>query len=205
MTRVQIRALLQRQLQEPVGGDQWTDVELNDALNHGLAMVEKEVLKVLPEAFSYFYHIDTEANKNAYPLPTDFISVHQVKFLEASSGKYVRATGYQHSEIDSEDQPAGNCWAILGRYLYVSPTPTVAATNGIRLLFTPTLTMAEDTDTPEVPTVLHAGIALYAKALLTEETGEPSDTTVAALVRLCADLPLWWKPSVPGHFSIEGV
>lgn len=204
MTRGQLRTLLQRQLQEPAGGDQWTPAELDEAINFGLAMIEKEVLKVLPQAFCQWDLIDLESGKNEYALPTNFINVHQVKFL-TSAGTYVRAPGYQYAEIDSDDPPSGNCWAIQGRYLCIRPTPTADLVNGLRLIFIPQLTLAEDTDVPPVPFVLHPGIALYAKAMLTEETGEPSDTARQAIVNMCADLPMWWRPPILEHFTIEGL
>lgn len=201
MTRSTMRALLRRQVQEATA-DQWSDVDLNEALNVGLLMAEKEILKIDKLAFAYMYAIDLVGAKDNYPLPTAFMFEHSVEMLV--SGQYKRIPRLDY--IDRENHSGSDYrYSILGRYLFLKPAPTSSVTSGMRLLFCPVLTMAEDTDTPEVDDSLHVAIVAAAKILLMEDTAESAESARRRLAESVADLPLYRGPSVPEYVSIDGI
>jgi hypothetical protein len=200
MTRSTMRTMLRRVLNEPVE-DQFTDISLNDLLHNALLLVEKEVLKVSPQEFAEWELGDITAAKDLYPLPTRFIREYRVELLDAA-GKYNKLDKHEYDELVDDDLEG---YALLGRYICLRPIPNTTRANGLRLVYCPVLTMAEDTDTPAIPDALHLAIVLWAKALACEETGEPTEATRQRITEMLLDLPMWWKPGTPGKITPEGV
>jgi hypothetical protein len=198
-----MRDLLRREIQEETA-DQWSDIQLNTALDFGVFQVEKAILGVDAEAFVHVYKINIESGKDWYPLPTSFVREIEVGLLEGTGYSVIPAIEYAESR--GANAPASDTrYSIIGRYIALTPVPSANLTDGLRLLFVPVLTMAEDTDTPDIPDVLHVAAVLYAKMLLLEETGEPLDGTERQVARIMADLPLWYQRGAPSHLTPSGM
>lgn len=200
MTRGTMRTALRRMLNEPVA-DQWDDAALNEFLAHGVLMIEKEILKTSPQEFAKWATDDLEANKDAYPLPTDFIRELRIELKDAA-GDYQPQPCFEYDSL-MDDEPNG--YAIMGRFIHLRPTPTAAVVDGLRLVYVPVLTMAEDSDTPAIPDFLHIAAVLWAKTLANEETGEQVEATKARITEMVLDLPLWMRPGRPGRIIVEGL
>jgi hypothetical protein len=207
MTRATMRALLRRQIQE-ASADQWTDADLNEALNHGLRLIQKEIIKLDAVAFAYMYVRDIEANVDAYPLPTSFIYEHSIEILNSTTGEYDRISKIDYVEKKGSNAPGSGDsfrYTIIGRYVMLTPKPAVAVTDGLRLFYMPVLTMAADTDTPEVDDVFHPTIVAAAKILLLEDTAEAGESTRKLMMESLVDLPMYRKPGAPEHVTVEGI
>jgi hypothetical protein len=185
MTRATMRALLRRQVQEPTTGGEWTDAELNDALNSALVAFESEIIKAAPGAFIDYHKADLIANERWYDIPNMAWRVDRV-FRLSTSGDYVPIAHEKNSILDDvegglRDALDHACYSVDGRFVRLYPEPTANLTDGLRMRIIPLLAMDLDTDTPGIHQGLHPGIPLLAKLLLLEETGEPANQTLERL------------------------
>ena len=94
MTRVQMRNMLRRRLQEDDGiEEQWTDSQLNDYLNQGLQFMEAEILKYQPEAFTQIDKTDLYADDNGLvPMPVGAITILSCWYYDTANAEYVKMT-----------------------------------------------------------------------------------------------------------------
>jgi len=184
MTRSDMRDMLSRQLQD-LDNAAWSVANKNTYLNLGLQFMQSAVLAVDPEAYieiSTTNLIATGDWPDLYPKPQGLIRIFKVELDYNGDGTYTVAKKLRNDEIVSlragNTTQAADGWAQFGRWIKIWPSPTVAATNGLRLTFVPSLTMGADADVPDLPTYLHKGIVYAARLDALGDTDEDVDPAV---------------------------
>jgi hypothetical protein len=177
-----MRTMLRRQLQEDTAS-QWSDATLNSYLNLGLQFMETAVLQHQPEAFrqvdrTTFY----VADEGLIPKPIGCMRVIDVKVKYPDDTAYTFAVYRRNDQIEeaidayeSSTMESEPYWSIYGHWVRVWPEPATDATDGIELIYVPTLTMGADSDVPLLHLHLHEGIVYKAKSVALGDTDEESD------------------------------
>lgn len=196
-TRTQLRAMLQRRLQDS-GNAQWADATLNMYLNFALTYVQKEIMKVDPMAFIYSDTANIVSGTAYYPMPSN--SMFEI-------GVYTKATGGEYGWLDYVDLPwiqAGGSpnwdanpfnkgYSRWGRYLLLHPEPTASVTDGLKLEYVPWLTMGADTDVPEIDVGLQEGIVYRAEEIALGDTAQEAVKAKEDLAQTIVSIPLYYR------------
>lgn len=195
MTRGQLRTMLRRQLQE-VSEDQWTDDTLDSYLNMGLHSLQQAIMAVRPEAYLRIDDTDivnasSDPTLALIPKPQGFH--HEIRLQKQDS---TSSSGWTDLGMISYTKTRGRVssgqelkYAHWGRYFLLSPPPSTSVVGGLRLEWVPTLTMAEDTDVPDVPISLHKAIVYYAMKDALGETTEAAKIADGQLQVMLAQIP----------------
>jgi hypothetical protein len=145
--------------------------------------METAVLQHDPEAF---IEVDRTnllvADAGLIPKPVNHIRTIDVKVKYATDTAYDFAVFRRNDQIEEaieayesstmEEEPY---WGTYGQWIRIWPVPTADSTNGVELIFVPTLTMGADSDVPLINTHLHEGIVYRAKSIAIGDTDEESD------------------------------
>lgn len=167
-----MRDILKDCLQEPAGTatDQFSIVRLNTLLNRGLLAIQMKVVRANPGAILAVDTFALVALKNIYPLPTGAIAIRKVTRTADGKRLAIRADGYMDVTYGATVGTAISTsvgvtfgtkpldWSPFGRYMRFGPCPDTAVANGIAVTYIPSLTMAADTDVPEIVEGLHDAI-----------------------------------------------
>lgn len=207
MTRGAMRLSLRRRLQEDTP-DRWQDADLDQDLNLGLVELQKEILKVDPEAFSYVDRADIVAGQEFYEFPAGTWYEREVRLLSGSI--YTRMTRIAFNErgdnaIINSATPA---YARFDRSRFViCPIPAASVVNGLEIVWTPTLTMAADTSVPPVHLGLHLAVVEFAEVIATGEVGDTSEETLKDLARMINSIPQYYlqSASTPSRMVVDGI
>lgn len=213
MTRGDMRGVLRAQLKDEGGSPTFSDTRLNTYLSEGLHLVQKEVMKVAPEAFVSWYTQDITANNEFYAAPAGFWYELRVEVLDTTDNKYKKIGKLPLDFFETRTSSAATVYTRKGRWILLNPTPAAAINDGLRLIFVPTLGMSADTDTPDLHPGLHMAMVLWAKKIATGEDDETNEATDRDLAALLADIPMyylsggdtekfWISPSTLGKVSI---
>jgi len=198
-----MRTILRRNLQD-VPEVQWANDELNELLNVGYSMVQKEIRKWVPNAHQYWDYINTVAGTNWYPLPNTF-GIRRVNLKNATTNTYDKLTLKDYDDI--KDQTGLDYYyAKEGQWIGIFPAP-LTMTNGIELVHVPIMAMATDDEVPRIKTPLHPGIVWWAKLIAKGETAEQDGSEQARLRELISDIPTWYDVTtdVPEVIGIKGI
>ncbi len=209
MTRVQLRTMLRRQLQE-VTAAKWTDAVLNSYLNLGLQFVQRRIMAINPEFVIYTDLTNVVSAQSNYPKPigTKFdcnvyykSSTTATKFTKLKRIPYLDIAEFLTAGVSPTNLTSA--YAIKGRFLVIWPTPTANVTNGLKLESVPTLSMGADADVPyDIVTDLHEAIVYRAGMIALRDTDEPGDLFTAELKAALDDLPLYYRVSAaPDHIT----
>lgn len=182
--RSQLRSGLRRLIQETVA-DQWTDDNLNEALNESLQSIQEIILMIDPEAFMVWqtrnitkdvrYYLrptdiiwDVEFSYSDDPASKDYDPLDRVPFrsLRSDSG------GRKHTEVPSDPNLQ---YAKVGAYHYLGWNPDKTIEDALQSVYVPWLTMDEDEDVPAISLGYHRMIKVDAAIKILQET--PEDTT----------------------------
>jgi hypothetical protein len=167
-----MRDMLRSQLQEDTAAI-WTDAKLNNYLNLGLQFMQTAVLAHNPEAFLEIDRTDYYENDDGLvPKPLGCIRIKDVKVKYDGDSAYVFAVKKRNDEIEGyieaytsstmEDEPI---WSNYGNWIRIWPEADADSTDGVELVFVPTLTMGADTDVPHLALHLHEGVVYRAKEI----------------------------------------
>lgn len=210
MNRSTMRTLLQRRISEPVGGDQWSDSDLNSILNEGCHLVQKEIMKLDPHAFIEIDTAPTVNGQNLYAKPTGLWYEHEVGIKGTGGSTWEPYNRIEWSDtrlfpipVIRRDDPydqndyerVSRGYVNVGRYFWINPAPTDAVADGLRVVYVPTVEMGEDTDVPAIHQALHMAVVVWAQRLILGETHEDIDKVKDELRDLLGDLPEYYKSS----------
>lgn len=193
MIRSTMRTLLRRRLQDSSGAN-WSDVELNDLLDEGMRLVQKEVMKFVPDAFMHIYQAPVTSVDEFYPLPDGFWMELLVRLKGSAT-----ATDYTTLERGNYDRDRENAasttpaYDIRGRFIVFMPRPNFNANPGYEIQFVPTLSLPSDTLAPEIHQGLHLAIVIHAQLIALGETLESPTSAAEQLKRLLDDIPLFYQ------------
>ncbi len=188
-----MRTLLRRRINE-ITADQWADGDLNDVLNLGLHQVQKRIMAIDPEAFIYIARAPITALEEFVPKPVGMWYEKAVRLKDSSTGLYggIEKMDYYLAETLTSGDAV---YSHLGRFLAIHPIPSANVTNGVEILYIPVLSMAVDTDVPDVHIGLHDAIVKAAQLSLLPETGEPFKDLQASLDAELLEIPLYYRQS----------
>lgn len=197
MQRGSMRNLLRRMLNDVSKTEFDDDTELDELLLFGLHDMQEYIMAIDKEAFAQWDNADVKISERYYPRPVSSRfefelsyssnpAVNAYRPLTRVSFGVLRKTesGVLSGSIDrgrdiaihdvTTSSDLGQ-YGIIGNYYYISWIPAATIVDGFEVVHSPTLTMANDTDTPELPIWMHRGVvySAFLQALL--ET--PSDTT----------------------------
>lgn len=173
MIRSEMRDMLRARLQQTtpqVAPFAWTDIALNRYLNLGLREVQRKLLAWQPDSF----RVEETANlttEDLYEWPAGFWKQHEVA---------ISADGVNYTALDritlSEARSGRAGWVPWSAtHFLVSPKPTAAVTNGLRVVATEGLSMAGDTDVCPLPDSAHLWAVLEAQKIALPDVGETSN------------------------------
>jgi hypothetical protein len=196
-----IRTLLRRQLNE-VTAQAWADADLDVYIQIALGIIQKEIIKYDPEAFTATELHNLVASTTDYTLtvtPDANLGVIMVERANDSTLTYkrqdrrdlniVRDILYKGATSSSVD----GIWALSGQStLVVAPAPDAALTSGIRVTYKSVLTQGGDSAVPPLPGPTHWGIVLIAKLTALGETRDDTTQTSARLAEVLGDLGLYY-------------
>jgi hypothetical protein len=205
MNRAAMRSKLRRRLQEDVP-DRWTDVQLNEALNLGLVELQKEVMKVDPEAFCFVDRADIVAGQEWYKWPAGTWYERELRILSGTTYTPIRRIAFTERGDNSILAASGPSYASFDRSRFVlCPIPTVSVVNGMEIVWVPTLTMALDTTVPPVHLGLHLAIVEFAEVIATADVGDTNEETVKDLARIINSIPQYYlvSASTPSRMIVE--
>jgi len=209
MTRAQIKTLFRRRVHD-VEGIQWSDAEQNDLINLAYAKVQKEIVKVRPDAFLYWDYMNLTAGVSLYPLPATF-GVRRVGVKAAASDTTYTKLSKKEWEAVMDGLGDGSLrqyYALPNDiWLGIYPAPTSTIVNGIELVHTPILALSDDAEVPRIKLPLHDAIALWAVVIAKGETDEDGMLAKNELNNLIDDLPFWYTSNTdePEKFQVVGV
>lgn len=195
MTRLQLRTLLRKRIQE-VTADQWTDSDLNLLMEMALYDLEKEILSERGDAFIRISTCPRTANKTRFLLPAGCIKTVNVEVKTSASSEYLKLKPRKsHKMMEDGSAPVSDkpYYDVLGKWLEIRPAVTTTISAGIRLRWVPTLTMDDDTVTPEPDLVLHEAIALGAKVKAFQETDEDAKADAERLQQFLSLIPRYYR------------
>jgi len=168
-------------IQEKVEAE-FLDTYLTSVLNSAAGVMLGMIVEVNKSAHVATYTTDLVAAQSLYALPAATFRLWMVQRWSTALGKYVKLKklDYVHAEDDLDGSPSEPAYALVGtRHVAIYPQPTANQTPGLRFFVTHQAAMAESTDVPDIHFALHPGIALLAKMMILEETGEVSNETMA--------------------------
>jgi hypothetical protein len=184
MLRSTMRTLLRRRLQESTA-DQWQNSELDDLLNLGLHEVQKRVVAVDPFFLVYIDEADIVAGQALYKKPVGFWYEFELKYLDSTTGEYVRMTRDDDPDTQKMAGTSGTPkYSHFGQYFRVMPEPVTSLADGLQISWMPTMDMAADSDVPDINIALHSGIVVAAQLVTLGETGVDRSTIAAELESL---------------------
>jgi len=203
MTRLELRSMLRRRLQE-VTAAQWTDATLNSLLNLGLQYMQKKVQAVDPEWLVYTDTTPIVANQRDYPKPSGFQFEIAVYVSTNNGTSYSIADFVEYQDLIAGDVE-GVQYSYKGRFIALSPTPTANSTAGLKLEWVPTLAMGNDDETPDLQVNLHEGIVYRAEMLALGETAQQAEVAAVELAAVVGDITSYYRrKGTPDHINFKG-
>lgn len=207
MTRGTIRTVLRRNIKDPETGGEFSNAELNDIINLGYSLVQKEVRKFYPEAHLTWDYINTEVGENWYPLPPTF-SVTHVGYKASATDTVWTVLGPPKAYRDLAGlvtTGSTTYYTRRGQWIGIFPAPTEAVTDGIEIVHNSIHSMSADGETPRVKVPLHLAILYWAKLIALGETDANAGETRQRLDEILGDIASWYDihSDAPDRFAVE--
>lgn len=208
MNRGGMRDMLRRILMED-SADNWTDTELNEILNLALQSWQDYVLAVDPDAFLQWDYADLTVDERYYPKPVGMRSEVELGYKGDTSWtdyKPLELYGYQslrrgivgtRRESDTDPiptEPSGK-YAHAGDFFFLGWNPAATVSEGLEVSYVPHLTMAVDSDVPDLAIGLHYGVVVEAAIMALDETPEPTEKLEKKRDRLVNKIGLYYRKS----------
>lgn len=199
----QIRTLVRRQINE-VTAQAWADADLDVYMQIAYGIIQKEISKYDPYAFTATELHATVANTTDYSLTITPVGNLGVIKIERAADSALNYKKQERKDLDviremiyngvSSDDASSGVWALSGQNTFViAPTPVSALANGLRVTYKPVLIIGGDSAIPEVPLQLHWAIALLTKMTALGETWQDTELSSRRLTEILADVPLYYQ------------
>lgn len=199
-----LRTRLARRFLEDGGADRYPTATLNELLTLGQIEMQKEIMKVDPEAFSKTSRASIVANQELYAFPTGIWYERELRIL--TDGEYERIDRVNMQ--DRRDVTTGSTqryYRYDRNYFGLSPIPESAVTNGLEIVWVYTLAMGADGEQPLIHPGLHMGIVYFAEILGAPEAGDQVEGTLKELARVLAGIPQYYiqSASTPPQMRVD--
>jgi hypothetical protein len=208
MTLAEIRAMVRRKIQDPETdpdtgtGVNWSNAELNAAINTIYADIQSQIHSVRPEEHLVYATFNLVANDPWYPLPQTF-GVKRLELLQ-DDGSYLKIAKKDYDDINGQATTT-SYWAREGQWLFIQPAPDAALTNGLRLIHVPIMQLSSESEVPKIRLPLHLGI-VWGTVILLGEEDEAVDMVALEnrYQRLLDRIPAWYNTdSDPMQFQVN--
>lgn len=168
-----MRTLVRRRVQEKAG-DQWTDEDIDEVINVALQQVQKVIIRTEPESFLKISHTALVSGTELYPHPTDMWAEIEVAIKDVSAPRGYTPLDKGDYAMVSKRTSEGSTpqYARFGKNFFIGPMPTENVAQGLRIIYTPMVTVAGDNTVPEIHLALHIAIVYWAQIILLGETSE---------------------------------
>jgi hypothetical protein len=192
-----MRSLLRRFLNDVAKVEFDDDNELDELLLFGLHDMQEYIMAIDKEAFAQWDNADVKVNVRHYPRPLGsrfefelayssdpttnvYRPLSRVEYGDMrrrESGVYSESMDRDRDIALTDVVTSDNLgqYSIIGKYYYLGWNPEATIVNGLEIVHHPLLTMATDTDVPELPIWMHRGIVYSAFLQAVLET--PADVT----------------------------
>ncbi len=197
-----MRGLLARFLND-TAQDVWSSAELNTLLNLGLHDVQSFIESTEPDAFLFVDETDILYNVRFYSKPVGITSERELSISDnPATGEYTKmeVTSF---ELIRKGMAPERSYAHFGRHFYLSWFPPATIPNGMRVVWVPTLSMATDSDVPDVHMRLHYAIVLAAAIKALRETPDDAKTFKEDLAIELQKVPLLYLKSQAGNLPLQ--
>jgi hypothetical protein len=194
MNRATMLTMLKRRVNDQYGGYWDDDSYLCSMLNTAALEIQKEVLKYNPLAFLSLYRVDITAGESFYPKPEGMWWEKEVGVKLPSDSDYTPMERLPWSLV--RNRTSGNpVYSGDGTFFLIKPTPAETLTLGLQVLFTPILTMSEDTDVLPLHLGLHLAVVIKANQLLLAEVPETParEAVMAELADQISSIPIVYR------------
>ena len=201
MNLLQLRTKLRRKVQD-VASVQWTDAELNEALNQAYYDMQAEVHIVNPEAVVSWDTINTTTTDNWYPMPPSFGIISVSIKNAATDTVYTKLEEKLYEDIKALSEGT-QYYTRRGDWIGIFPTPATAVVDGIELMHKPIKTLTVDADEPKLKLPLHNALVLMAKIDLLGDTNEDSQNDKDRVKAIIGRLAMWYNMDVSTPESVS--
>jgi hypothetical protein len=201
MNLTQLRTVTRRYVQDTESVE-WTDAEINQALNDAYYDLQAELQMVAPEGIISWDTIDSDSTDNWYPKPPTFGLIQIGLKLTAADTTFTKLDFKDYNDIKDETGTT-YYYCERGDWFGIFPAPPASVTNGIEVMHRPIDTLTTDTDIPKLKLPLHQGIALQAKIFLLGDTNENADKDEGKLDRLKEKMPLLYAGNLDQQILIS--
>lgn len=208
MNRAAIRTFQRRIIMEETE-DQFSDSILNDYINFAYQWVEEQVLEVDGTAFVYIDTADIVKDQRYYAKPANLLTELYLEYSETPTVEtswkqleYTTLTLMKNPSLSRYCHPEEaittevSKYTHVGGWYYLGWTPPANLTDGLQLIYVPSLVMGDDADTPELHTKLHYAVVLAAAIFALGETPEDTGKLQGMLKGLTDQIPRWYHKTL---------
>lgn len=205
MNRLDARGLMRSRLNDPATGGTYDDTRLNLLFNQGLALVQKEIMKVRPLAFMEWTLRDVVKDQARYPLPVGTMKLIYVGTRSGTTGAFTRLERKPFDYVLDGTMPT-RVYAHAGREIVIGPTPDSTVDDGMRTIVIPTIELGDDTSSTEdkgLPRPLDMAAVVWGVELATPESSPDRADVVAERKSLLDDLGQWFIDNADGNEELR--
>ncbi len=201
----QLRTVTRRYVQDTASVE-WSDAEVNQAINDSYYDLQMELQMSNPEAIVAFDTIDFTAGENWYPKPPTFGLIQVGIKTAAADTNFTKLKAKNYNDILSEtggEATDSFYYTERGDWIGIFPDPDTTVTDGIEVIHRPIDTLTVDADVPKLKLPLHQAICLQAKIFMLSDTNEDAKLDEGKLQRIKERMPLLYMGSLDESFVIS--
>lgn len=171
----------------------YSDSDYNTALLHSAYYIQARLAKVNAVPFTAVQVTNLANGVGDYPLPPDITTPGVRRVYTLQNGVYVPAKLRNLEDLEDTvrdatvaqvgEDPTTSAtqveYTVDGDYIEISPVPTTATSNGLRIRYACVVTMADDTSIPQLPLVLHDAVWMHTAAKLAPQQDSELVKTLA--------------------------
>lgn len=201
MNLSQLRTVTRRYVQDTASVE-WSDAEVNQALNDSYYDLQAELQMVSPEGIVSWDTIDANTTENWYPKPPTFGIIQIGLKLTTSDTSFTKLTLKDYNDI-KDLTGTDYYYTERGDWFGIFPAPPANVTNGIEVIHRPIDTLTVDADIPKLKLPLHQALCLQAKIYMLGDTNESADKDEAKLEKLKGRMPLLYAGNLDQQILIS--
>lgn len=136
----------------------WSDAQIDRELNYAYMEMYTAVIETYEDYYLDVSEADLTSDQQRYAVPSDFYKLKRLEIKYRTSDNRRKATPIDYMSYKQQiDRPnVGSqtvpTYQLLGEYIYLTPVPDEAVTNGLYLMYIKTISeMTANADTISIP------------------------------------------------------
>ena len=203
MNRATIHTLVRKRINEATA-DQWSDADVNSAINVGYQQMEMVILESDPDAFIKVDRAALVVTQHEYAKPASLIHEIDVSILDSVSGDYDVIKMGNYHDVRGRGSSEVQQYAHYGRYIFLGPAPDAALAAGLQIVYVPALVLSVAASVPQLAQAYHTAIVISAAITLIGETADGIDKMMKERDYAYGRLRVQYrKTTAPSHFQID--